>query len=154
MLAAAGRAVGEASLLGLDQSRRPNKGSFDSFVWLSTFTLWTLLFLLSGSVARIWLCCGSCLLSSPCCFAAVGVLVVFSRLCMHFSSVSLFLVFCAPVLVKSVWPHRVCVYNYFILNEKRAQSRSRKKTQRRRSLAGPAPRRANGPGRRRNPVRV
>ena len=127
MLAAAGRAVGEASLFGLDQSRRPNKGSFASFVRLSIFALWTLLFLLSGSIARIWLCYGSCPLSSPCCFAAVGVLVVFPRLCMCFSSVSHFLVVCTPVLVKSVWSHRVCVCNCFFLNKKYTQARSRKK---------------------------
>ena len=75
-------------------------GCFATFFRSSTFVSWSSLFLLAGSVVGSGLKSGSYPVSSPFCFAVVRVVVVFSCLCVHFFSVSLFLVFCVLVLVK------------------------------------------------------
>ena len=75
-------------------------GCFATFFRSSTLAPWSLLFLLAGLVVGSGLRSGSCPVSFPCCFAVVRVVVVFFRLCVHFFSVSLFLVLFALVLVK------------------------------------------------------
>ena len=64
-------------------------------------------------------------MSSSYCFAVVRVVTVFSRLCVLFSV--FFYSFVLLCWSSSVWPHQDCVCNCFLLNEKYAQARSRKK---------------------------
>ena len=65
-------------------------GCFATFFRSSTLAPWSLLFLLAGLVVGSGLRSGSCPVSSPCCFAVVRVVVVFSHLCVHFSVFSYF----------------------------------------------------------------